>query len=657
MKKILFSIFLIICSFEVILSQTFTDSLKAKISSFETAEKKVEFLNNTSSYLRKKIKLDKAVETSLLAIKIVEDNNLDELYSKTGSFLGLCYRDKSDYIKSKKIFNQALETAQKLGQKTQIAYGYNNLATLERILSNYSEAIVLIFNSLEIFTELENIKGQATCYINLGILYRYQKQYDKSLEYLFKAKTLREKIKDVRGIGMAIYLVAETYFHQGEYNKALSSYNEAKQLYLKHDLYSDFVKSSINMALGGTYYELKEYEKALNFRLIALKIIENSKEKNNLARVYLALGKIYYKLKQFTLAEKNLNNALNAAVDANLVSRQVDINKAFAELYKEWSKHNKAFTFLEKYSNLKDDVYTNESKEEIARIESKFKAKEKESENKLLTAKLNIESQKSFFLTLLTILSFVLILVMFIFYRNSKKSNKLLKEINDSKDLFFSIISHDVKNPFGTIINNSEFLLSSKEQLNEQEKLELTKNIYNSSKRLNDLLENLLNWAQSQRGVIKVSKVKINLQEIVDEAISILSESSSKKGIKVRNEISNTLFVSADKDTLASVIRNLVNNAIKFSSKGEEVIIDATEKNEKVEVEVIDKGIGIDQENLLNLFKLDINNSLLGTEGEKGSGLGLIICKDFVEKNGGELWVQSEKGNGSTFRFSLSASN
>jgi signal transduction histidine kinase len=167
------------------------------------------------------------------------------------------------------------------------------------------------------------------------------------------------------------------------------------------------------------------------------------------------------------------------------------------------------------------------------------------------------------------------------------------------------------------------------------------------------LLENLLEWANSQRGKISFTPVPLDLHELLDEEFSVLSELASGKNIELKNSIKNNMTIMADKNMIKTILRNLISNAIKFTHKNGRVEVMAAVDTKEVEISVQDNGIGMSKETMAKLFRLDGNLSTRGTENEKGTGLGLFLCKEFVEKHGGKIWVESEQGKGSIFKIVL----
>jgi signal transduction histidine kinase/streptogramin lyase len=226
-----------------------------------------------------------------------------------------------------------------------------------------------------------------------------------------------------------------------------------------------------------------------------------------------------------------------------------------------------------------------------------------------------------------------------------------IEELNASKDKFFSIIAHDLKNPFQTIIGFSEM---QKEQIKTADfaGIEDYAGLINTSAvETLRLLENLLEWAKSQTGKILFNPVPINLSELFNEEFIVLNDMAITKNIDLKSCFIDNLTIIADKNMIRTILRNLISNAIKFTHKNGKVEVKAIIEDKQVEISVSDSGIGMTKETITKLFKIDANISTRGTENEKGTGLGLFLCKEFIEKHGGKIWVESESGKGSTFKF------
>jgi len=228
-----------------------------------------------------------------------------------------------------------------------------------------------------------------------------------------------------------------------------------------------------------------------------------------------------------------------------------------------------------------------------------------------------------------------------------------LQESNATKDKFFSIIAHDLKNPFNAILGLTDLITEELHTLNKETIQNIIHTIKTSSENAFRLLENLMIWANSQTGKIECHPEPIHLQRSIHEIISLLQGQASVKNIRIFSQCEEEYQASGDKQMIQTVLRNLLSNAIKFTPQGGGIKISVIPRDQEYEISVQDTGLGIPAEDLPKLFRIDSKYSTRGTANEKGTGLGLVLCKEFVEKNGGTLNVTSETGKGSTFSFTL----
>ncbi len=230
-----------------------------------------------------------------------------------------------------------------------------------------------------------------------------------------------------------------------------------------------------------------------------------------------------------------------------------------------------------------------------------------------------------------------------------------LEEENANKDKFFSIISHDLKNPIGVIMSTSEFLDSEYEDFSDKERKELIHVVKNSAIKIHDLLEDLLDWARAKMGNMKYEPKNTILSRIGNEVLDLLEYNANNKEIELLNNISSSIAVYGDANMINLIIRNLISNAIKFTNKGGKIEINSTFNGDEVTISVSDNGVGISEKDQQKLFRIDTYHTTIGTNDEPGTGVGLIFCKELVEKNDGKIWVESELGKGSKFIFTLPA--
>ena len=275
----------------------------------------------------------------------------------------------------------------------------------------------------------------------------------------------------------------------------------------------------------------------------------------------------------------------------------------------------------------------------------------------------------------------ILVILVFIFYRRwlnyknkiqhleqkmqqLQEANEKLRDseyaqrtLNATKDKFFSIIAHDLRNPFQALFGISEELYRRIDQLEKDDIKDYGKLIHESTQNLFNLLENLLQWSRTQMGNLKLSPQHLNIRETADDIITLLRTNMIEKGIQLSNEIQKDITAYSDKNVLGTILRNLLSNAVKFTDPGGTIVLKAQLEKDHTVISVSDNGKGIPREYMNQLFDLKGSQIPQGGSGEKGTGLGLILCKELVETSRGEIWVESELGKSNTFDFTIPNKN
>ena len=238
-------------------------------------------------------------------------------------------------------------------------------------------------------------------------------------------------------------------------------------------------------------------------------------------------------------------------------------------------------------------------------------------------------------------------------YAKLKESERKLKDLNQNKDKFFSIIAHDLRSPFTALLGFSEYLARYSRDCTNEEIEDYSKQMHKSAKSLFTLLENLLQWSRLQSGQLEFETTTVHLEEISKRIFELFNDLARNKNIKIVNKIDNSLKINTDPNILETIFRNLISNSIKFTKPGGEIHLYSTIYKNHIEFAVQDNGIGMHEEDVEKLFRIDVQYTTEGTNKEKGTGLGLVLCKEFIEKGGGTIKVTSKLGIGSEFRFTL----
>lgn len=235
----------------------------------------------------------------------------------------------------------------------------------------------------------------------------------------------------------------------------------------------------------------------------------------------------------------------------------------------------------------------------------------------------------------------------------AERNEKRLIELNATKDKLFSIIAHDLRSPFNGILGLSDVMIQNEQSFTPEVKKGFLKSINSTASNTLVLLNNLLNWGKSLTGQLKPDLKLTDLSLVVQNVIDIISPTANLKNISIKVVQSNEFNILTDEEMVKTILRNLISNAVKFTQKGGKINVILVLKQNQFEITISDNGIGIKEETRKKLFYIDTNITSPGTENEKGSGLGLVLCKEFVKKLGGKIWVESELGKGSNFKFTL----
>ena len=361
---------------------------------------------------------------------------------------------------------------------------------------------------------------------------------------------------------------------------------------------------------------------------------------------------------------------------------------AMYEYYNKVKDYEKALNNYLSYNEIDDNQQKSQTTQKILSINQNLELEKKnnkikniEDEVKLLQQNKDIQDlrirQQKYLLVFLLIAMFLAVVAVALYYSRykiKKKHNKMLEQqysiieeanerlkknetelvkLNATKDRYFMVIAHDIKNPLSSLLNLSQLIIEKFETLKSEEIQDFNKMIHESATNLYNLLENLLSWARSNTNRIRFYPLPMKLLPVVHNIVLLNKLSASNKKIELKNEVPEDIEVYADLQMLTLIMRNLVSNALKFTPEGGSVTITAIDKYSTIEISVIDTGLGISTNDAEKLFKVETHFTTPGTGNESGTGLGLILVKEFVEKNKGKLSFSSEPGKGSTFTFTL----
>ena len=557
--------------------------------------------------------------------------------------LGVLYSYGKDQVQALKYIIEAKNICEETNQNYALSEAYSNIASYYQYLKEYRSSLVYYEKALAVDTVTHNILNQSLNHTSLSYNFLKLNRHDEALYHLTQAEKLLPQIKDKQReievmLGFIYY-----YLETGDLEKAKSYIDKITD----NKNQNEFVKLAveINYVEGRYFLKKKNYQKAISYYDEAIEQSNTLEKYDYLSDYYNEKGEAYAGLQQYQKAYEMISKA-----------------KAAFEMLKPDE-------IVEALGNFEAD--------ETSRAERKKIMLEQE----LATAKNESDQFKFRVKAAFAIVALLVILIALSFFLILRKKHtdelkanyntinrqkllleenlvklaedeKNLKRLNATKDKFFSIIAHDLKNPFNVLIGISDLLRNEKEAKNSDDFDVLIDGMYQAATSGYELLENLLEWSRTQTGTIKFEPQSFFIHKVFETNKHLNLEVAKTKDITI--EISQKkAMVYADFDMVNFIVRNLLNNAIKFSNPKGKIELLAEQDNEMLIVTVKDNGIGMTPEMIENLFKIEMSVQREGTAHEKGTGLGLILCQEFVKINGGEIWVNSEKDKGSSFLFTL----
>ncbi len=650
MKYFFFFILFSISSF----GQTLEDSLLTLISNSNSDIEKISYYNSLVWNLRSN-KPKKAIQYGNDAISLIQKINRPELLSKTYNYVGVVYRNKGDFTNAIMFYNQALENALKFQDSTQIAYAYNNLGGIYKIQGNSPMALDYMLKALRYFEATNNKSGIGFCTINIATLYRRENDYESALKYLNLCLDVRRELNYKHGIALALYQKALILKGKKKYHDALKAYNEVLKLFQElNDIKGIAVTYE---GIGAILVDLKDYKNAKTNLTTARKLSAQVDDKQTSARTSFKLALLSAlsgnKNEAFDYLQKGkeLVNKLNVS-SANLEGLRYE-----TELYEILGDFKKSLELYKKYTSQKDSIYSVANKEKVASIQAAFNMEKeqvrREQENANLRKELHIKRTQRFYGIIVLILIIMLIIIIFWKYRTTSKLAAQLEEAIVIKDKFMKILAHDLRNPINTTMGFLDLLKSDHRKMTPEEREEIIELANSSIKKNNLLLENLLEWNRHQSKDYQPQIKHWKVGDVFIETVNILQPLASGKNITLTHNFDANLVCRCDKNMMKTILRNLLNNAVKFTRHGGNIKIHCTDEGGFIKIAVQDNGVGIPEEFQDNILNDSFNFSSKGTQNETGSGLGLVLCKEYAEINGGKLGFSSKVNVGSTFWFTI----
>lgn len=609
--------------------------LKSKADSLVTAWSSVDSLqlgrtynNFFNSYIQTDI--DEAFEViSLLKLHSLSTGDTTLLINTIVSTAEYCWR-KGKYTEGILASLEATSLAEKSGgHQYELARGYQNLGTINLFLYNKKETIYYYQKASEIYLDIDEFKYLGSVLNNSGVAYMDAAEKENNSSYLDSAQVYFSRVielgKRARNSTILNALGNSAYIHvlQGNWNEASRIYEEWESLEAGHT--------------------------------------------NTSARAmhYVNIGLMHLRQNNTSLARRYLTEGLELAREIESVYEIKEYYLNLAELEKLNKNYEAALNYTQLWAALKDSIYDTEKAAAISELEKRFDTEQKErqianleQENQIKVLQAQREKQARIILVVVVVALLIIAGMFYVRVKVKAKSNKLLDaknqelaKLNNTKDRLFSIISHDLKSPLSSFHTITQSLSDNWDQIEKDQLKDFIITLRDSSADVKNMMDNLLKWALAQTGELKYSPQQVTPSDIIEKVKNQLEPVSKIKKINVLAEVASKSAISADQQFLEIVIRNLLSNAVKFSKDESEIRVSVSSENDTEVISIQDYGVGMEQKEIDQLLEGSIVAQDIQNSTEKGTGLGLTLCKELINKMGAEMKVSSEKGKGTTFKL------
>ncbi|MDX1638334.1 MAG: tetratricopeptide repeat protein [Balneolaceae bacterium] len=585
------------------------------------------------------------------------------LLPKVKNLLATAYRYIGQNRRAIRLYREALDLIDSTEARTKAAISqnmgdaYSNIGNMAEAFRRYHEALTYAEtagDSLFLATSLNNI----------GLAYHGEEKYREAATYLQQSIEISRALKYKPGELRATLNLANTRSGQARFEESENLYNRA--LELSEQVRPNVPPIQIEYNLGELYFRMGEYDRAKSYFERSLQYSRKLGVPQGIYYNTSGLGNVAREQDRMGNALSHYKQALSTADRLGNRTFQRDTHYELYSLQKEAGRYRQALQHMERYDALSDSIESREQDRLMAEYRTRLELARKDQLNQTLEAERDrqqaqIQLQQWLLYAGITLIALIAVFTVLLYRSNQQKKEvnralesqkKKLEETNALNNKLFGIVAHDLRTPLSGLVGMMELFRDP--SMTEAEMRSMLSELELSLRQNINSMENLLAWAKEQMSGLAADLEVLDAREITEEILDTHRFSADQKQISLINNLDGQLRVQADYDMLKLVMRNLVSNSIKFSGEGDEIVIDAEQQDGKVRLEVRDSGIGIPEELKETIFTAE-NESRKGTNAEKGSGLGLKLCKEFVEKQGGSVDFESRENEGTTFYITLPA--
>lgn len=644
--------------------ETKEDSLKHILQNTELDSVKINALLQLARMSNPEDK-EKSIEYYSRALRFVKNEAEKGAITDT---IGLYYLQLGNNTEALAHFQLAGEIFQQLNDSSWLGKIYNNIAVANYWMGNSLEALNYYHNALSIRSAIKDMTGVSRVMNNIGLIYQEWNLHKDALVWHKQALETAYELNDKTLAAYSYSNIGRCYENLKDYDSALAIYQTGYD-YLSQTDSENKSNSFFSSFFGDLYSKMNMPDSALYHFQKSLDYANRLNNKNRVAIANYNLGKTYFEINDLDLAKEHLLLSYHSSVENNYKSLEKDNLFILSGIAEKEGDIPKALGYLKEANMLNDSLFNTEKIAKFTDLQVRYFTEQKNQENLLLKQENEIQEiaiRQQKLKTRILVVSGIFILGILFFIARSRislkklsarleKSEKELLKANAGKDKFFTLIAHDLKSPFNGLMGITELLSENFDRIPPDQTKKMIHELRKSVSNIYALVEGLLNWAQIQTGKMEYRFEKTDLFTIAQKVSEQSATIAQNKNITLEQNIGEYTFAVADEKSVSTVFRNLISNAVKYTSPGGHVTINAIKKENQIEVSIADNGIGMKPEILKKLFTIAEKVSEPGTANETGTGLGLILCREFVEKNKGKMWAESEPGQGSRFIFTLPA--
>lgn len=592
-------------------------------------------------------------------------NAIEESWHKTEILYlqGLLLHKKGQEIKALEFLNRAIQQGRLSLNFRYVGASYSIMGTILRMNGVYDRAIEYIIKAKLNYEKINFVEGHAWTAYLLGRIYADLKLDKKAREYFQESLGIYTKMAAVDGNGNGIAICKEQIgllnIKEGRLNDARLNIEEVLQIHLKSG--SRYGISNAYKNLGKVEYANANYKLAESYLNKALEIKKELGDKLSMASIYEYKGLCKIKTGKQEEGQQLLERGLNIALENNQKKMQFEIYSRLSQIFLDAGQFEKATFWQEKQIEIQAQLLIGSANIKMEQLQTIYEIDEKnsqiaelEKQNEISSLEIKQHRNSKILMIIGFLFAILIAIITSWFYSKLRRKNEELKSANAAKDKFFAIIAHDLRGPTQSLTAFLQLVNSRFEEFSHKELKEMISTLSKSSENVSQLLENLLVWARSQVNRVEYNPEEFELDNILRRSFNGMEQMAEKKGIKVDFGTNNNIKVKADPNMVLVIVRNIISNAIKFTSRDGKVTVRSSKNgNNTALIRISDNGVGMDEAAMSKIFEISNSYHTRGTENEQSTGLGLVLVKEFVDRNKGNVSIESEVGKGTTVSFTL----